>query len=405
MRVIIPNIHANFMLLTTSSVYVYKFSPAVKHAYLLRYLLEDPQIELCTYFNDRSFSLFTKGPQTLQKIFQKLLSPIEYRWILKKNGIDPNKIVVLRGPEDVRRDDIVLAYNICFDSLRDLHKIDAFKALCMIHFGGHDRENAVIDKANISCYYNECDLSKTSEIFRRYYFVERSWITIPFVFAERFQNIKPFAERQNKAFSVGTITYKTHPEFISVYGDPCDQPIRKIVKDNPDFFATTADCYSSDYLEDDDVKEVKPNDNHIVKLYKRIHNRFNTGQQKKYFSFDMVEKFNDYKMHVVGEEVLGVPGIGYVEGMACGSAYIGLDSPMYRDLGLIPGIHYISYDGTKEGLRATIEYWQQPEHQSELEKIARTGCEYVRTNFCGAKVAQKLVAELQALREEWARQH
>lgn len=401
MRIVIPNIHANFMLMMTSSVYIYKFSPAVKHAYLLHYLLENKDIELCTYLNDRSFSLFTKGNQTLQKIFQKCLSPFEYHWILKKNGIDSKKITLLKGPEDIHHDDIVIAYNICSDSLRDLDKIDAFKALCMIHFGGNAQENITIKKANISCYYNECNLSKTSEIFRRYYSVNRPWITIPFVYADRFKNIVPFSQRKNKAFSVGTITYKKHPEFLAVYGDPCDQPIRKLVKDNPEFFAKTADSYSSDYLEDDDVKVIRPNDNFIVKIYKRIHNRFNTGHQKKYFSFNMVEKFNEYKMSIVGEEILGVPGIGYVEGMACGCAYIGLDSPMYRDLGLIPGIHYIAYDGSIEDLRRIIEYYQADENQDELARIAQTGCEYVRTNFCGNKVATKLIQDLISLQKTW----
>lgn len=108
----------------------------------------------------------------------------------------------------------------------------------------------------------------------------------------------------------------------------------------------------------------------------------------------MVEKFNEYKMCLVGEEILGVPGIGYVEGMACGCAYIGLDSPMYRNLGLIPGVHYISYDGTKEGLRQVVEYYQQEEHQKELEQIAKTGCEYVRTNFNANAVAEKLIDNL-----------
>lgn len=405
MRIVIPNIHANFMLMVTSSVYIYKFSPAVKHAYFLRYLLENKDIELCTYLNDRSFSLFTKGSQILQKVFQKCLSPIEYRWILKKNGISSKKITLLKGPADIRHDDIVIAYNICSDSLRDFHRINAFKALCMIHFGGDAKENAIIDEANISCYYNECNLSKTSEIFRRYYFVNRPWITIPFVFADRFKNITPFSQRKNRAFSVGTITYKKHPEFLAVYGDPCDQPIRKLVKDNPDFFAQTADSYSSDYLEDDDVKVIKPEDNVIIKMYKRIHNRFNTGHQKKYFSFNMVEKFNEYKMCIVGEEILGVPGIGYVEGMACGCAYIGLDSPMYRDLGLIPGIHYIAYDGSMEDLRRVIEYYQADENQKELAQIARTGCEFVRNNFCGNKVAQKLVHDLLSIQKEWLKAH
>lgn len=394
MRIIIPNIHANFMLMMTSSVYIFKFSPAVKHGYLLKYLLEAPDIELCTYLNDRSFSIFTKGPQWFQKILQKTLSPIEYRWILKKNGIKKSQIKLLKGPQDIDKDDIVLAYNICADSLRDLHKINAIKTLCMIHFSGRAHEDAIIKTSGIDCYYNECNLEETSEIFRKFYSVKKPWIVIPFVYASRFKKTKPFNQRKNKAFSVGTITYKTHPEFIEVYGDPCDQPIRKAVKDNPELFANTADCYSSDYLEDDNVKEIKASDNPISKMYKRIYNRFNTGQQKKYFSFNMVDKFNEYKMHIVGEEILGIPGIGYVEGMACGSAYIGLDSPMYRDLGLIPGVHYISYDGTKEGLKSTIEFWQKPENQIKLEEIANNGYKFVTENFNGEKVAKRLIESI-----------
>lgn len=118
----------------------------------------------------------------------------------------------------------------------------------------------------------------------------------------------------------------------------------------------------------------------------------------------MVEKFNDYKMHLLGEEILGVPGIGFVEGMACGSAYIGLDSPMYRDYGLIPGVHYITYDGTKEGLRKTVEYWQKPENQDELEQIAKRGCEFVRKNFCGEKIAEKLINELVERKNNWLKE-
>ena len=115
----------------------------------------------------------------------------------------------------------------------------------------------------------------------------------------------------------------------------------------------------------------------------------------------MVEKFNEYKMCIVGEEILGVPGIGYVEGMACGCAYIGLDSPMYRDLGLIPGIHYIAYDGSMEDLRRVIEYYQADEHQEELERIAQTGCEYVRQHFNGPVVAAQLLSELRQQQQIW----
>lgn len=401
-RIVFVNLHADWMLMRVAMVYIFKYSAAIKHGYILKYLLENPEYEVCNYINDRGFSLLTKGNNILLK-FLNLLRFWENKIILKKNGIDPNKIKVLKNASEIRSDDIVILYNICTDTYRGMDGVNAFKALSMLHFHGRANENELIEKANISCYFNEVDLSKSSELFCKYYHVKRPWIVIPFVFAERFMNIKPFKERQNKCFSTGTITYKNHSEFLSVYNDPCDQPARKFVKVNPEFFKDTVDCYSSDYLEDNPGKTVNANDNPLLKLYKKIYNRFHVGKQKKYFSFNMVEKFNNYKMHLLGEEILGVPGIGYVEGMACGSAYIGLDSPMYCDLGLIPGVHYIAYDGTKEGLRNTIEHYQKTENQEELERIANTGCEYVRKNFCGESVAASLMNELKVQQTKWVR--
>jgi hypothetical protein len=392
------------MLLKTSSVYIYKYSAAIKHGYLLHYLLSNPDYEVCSFLNDRSFSVFDRGGDTIQKFFN-LFGGLESKIILKKNGINPNNVTILKKVSDIRHDDLVILYNIMGNNFRQMSGVNAFKALSLLHFHGRSSEEARIKEAGVNALFNETNLQLSSEIFRRYYHLDLPWIAHPFVFADRFKPIKPFAERQNKAFSVGTITYKTHEEFLSIYGDPCDQPVRKLVKDNPKFFSTTIDCYSEDYKEQGEGLEIKTSDIAPVKLYKRIYNRFAIGQQKKYFSFDMVEKFNDYKMHIVGEEILGVTGIGYVEGMACGSAYIGLDSPMYRDLGLIPGVHYIAYDGTKEGLRSTIEYWQRPENQTELERIAETGCKFVRENFCGDKVAHNLIEALKVEQQKWLNSH
>lgn len=402
-RIFFVNLHSDWMLLKTASVYLWKFSAAIKHGYILNYLLNNPNYEVCNYINDRGFSSFRNENALLMK-FLNLFRFIENRYTLKVNGIDNKKVTVIKDIKDIHPDDIIILYNICTDNYRGMEKVKAFKALSMLHFHGRKDENALIEKTNIQCYFNEVDLSKSSELFRKYYHVERPWIVIPFVFANRFKNIKPFNERINRCFSTGTITYKPSEEFLSVYGDPCDQPARKFVKDNPDFFKETVDCYSSDYLEDNPGKQYVPGEFPIIRLYKKIYNRTHIGKQKKYYSFNMVEKFNDYKMHLLGEEILGVPGIGFVEGMACGSAYIGLDSPMYRDYGLIPGVHYITYDGTKEGLRKTVEYWQKPENQDELEQIAKRGCEFVRKNFCGEKIAEKLINELVERKNNWLKE-
>ncbi len=399
MRVVFVNLHSSWMLLKNSAVLLFKNSAALKHKYILDSLLANPDIEVATILNDRAFSIYTHGGKVLQK-FLNLFAPVEYRWILKKNGIDRKKITLLKSADEIRKNDIVIYYNLLTDNFRGAESIDAFKVVSFLHFHGRADDAQRIKDAGIQAIFNEVDLSKTCDLFKKYYPIDLPWTIIPFIPEDRFRPIIPFAQRKNKAFSVGTITYKIHQEFIDVYGDPCDQPIRKAVKDNPDFFKDTADCYSSDYNEDDDVKVVSKADNRIVAFYKKVYNRLHNGRQKKYFSFDMVQKFNEYKMHVVGEEILGIPGIGYVEGMACGSAYIGLDSPMYRDLGLIPGVHYIAYDGTKEGLRSTIEYWQRPENQAELEKIANAGYCFVKENFNKEKVVSNLLHSLLQVQQE-----
>ena len=400
MRVVFVNLHSDWMLVKSASVYIFRFSPAIKHGYLLRYLLNHPEYEICNYINDRGFSTLRNDNELLMKILN-VFRFAENKKTMKVNGIDLERITIIKDASDIRPDDLVILYNICKDNYREMSNVDAFKALSMLHFHGKASENEIIDKANVSCLFNEVNLDKNCELYRRYYHVDKPWVIHPFVYAERFQNKTPFSERKNMAFATGTITYKEHEEFLSTYGDACDQPSRKQIKDNPEFFKDTVYCTSSDYLEDNPGKIVKSTDILPVKLYKKIYNRLFTGKQKTYYSFDMVEAFNSYKMCVVGEEILGIPGIGFVEGMACGCAYIGIDSPAYRDWGLVPGVHYITYDGSKEDLRRVIEYYQMDEHQGELEKIAETGYKYVRDNFNGETVAANLMKQLEEQQKRW----
>lgn len=399
-RIVFVNLHSDWMLVKSASVYIFKFSAAIKHGYLLKYLLKHPEYEVCNYINDRGFSWLRNENDTMMKIMN-IFRFAENKKTLKVNGIETEKITVLKKPTDIRPDDIVILYNICRDNYRGMSGVHAFKALSMLHFHGLKEEDAIIHEADISCIFGEVNLEKNCELYRQYYHVNKPWITHPFVYADRFQNKKPFSERKNMAFATGTITYKLHEEFLSVYKDSCDQPTRKQIKDNPEFFKDTIYCTSSDYLEDDEGKKVNSSDMFLVKLYKKMYNRTHVGKQKKYYSFDMVEAFNNYKMCIIGEEILGIPGIGFVEGMACGCAYIGQDMPAYRDWGLIPGVHYITYDGTKEDLKAKIEYYQMDEHQEELERIAKTGCEYVRTHFNGDAVAENLLKQLKEKQREW----
>lgn len=401
MRIVFVNMHGNEMLLKTMDKYVFKHSSAIKHKYFLDYLLQNPDVEVCSYLNDRGFSLIHNGNKALLSIIN-LFKFAEHRYVLKKNKIESSKVKTMKSIQDIRNDDIVIVYRHHIEQLRYLENVEAFKAVSMIHFWGRKDEAKIIEKVSIDCMVNESNLQKNSEIFRRYYTFDGEWIVHPFVYEERFQVKTEFSKRKKLAFATGTITYRDIADFVDVYGDTCNQPSRKQIMDNSEYLEGLVDCYSSDYNEDSMFLKYEPDDNAIVHFYKKFYNRINTGQQKKYYSFDMVEKFNEYKMCIVGEEVIGIPGIGFVEGMACGCAYIGLVSSMYEDLGLYPGIHYIGYDGSLEGLKQVVQYYQMDENQEELAQIAKTGCEYVRKKFAGDIVAKNLLEDLIDAQKKWA---
>ena len=395
MRVVFVNLHGNEFLVKTLNKMIFKQSVAIKHKFFLDYLLANPDVEVCSLINKFGFSLSYASAGSWLRVFRFW----EHRIALKKNGIDLNRVTVLKDVSELRHDDILILYRYYSNQMQFDVRPNCSIAVSMIHFGtfGYDILRDVV-KPNV--FFNESDLGKYSTMHNRFFdWFNGKFIVHPFVFAERFHAYKPFAERQNKAVSVGTVTYMHN--ITPYYGDPCAQPARKQIKVNAAKLSDYIDCYNSDYLEDDVLKKESPNDLFVTKIYKRIYNKFHSGQQKKYYSFNMVDKFNDYKMCVVGEEIMGIPGVGFVEGMACGCAYIGQTIGYYEDYGMREGVHYIGYDGTLNDLKAKIAYYQQPEHQAELEQIALAGYEFVREHFNGEAVAHKLLQDLQSAQQRW----
>lgn len=400
-RIVFINLHANEFLLKPLNKYIWKQSCAFKHKYFFEYLMQSHDIEVCNYINDEGFTLVKSFPKPIMWVLKKLRF-MENNVVIQKNGIPSKSITIIKNSKDIRPDDIVVGYRHVPSSLTDMDAIDAFKVVHMIHFHGQQEDSDLIKRANPDCLVNECDLSRTSEIFRRYYgWYKKQFIVHPFVGAQRFERNKPFAERENRCFSTGTITYKLHREFLDTYGDSCDQPARKQILANAKELEPWCACYNSDYLEDTAMKEYLPSDNFFQHYYKVWYNKTHTGHQKKYFSFNMVDKFNDFKMCLVGEEILGVPGIGFVEGMCCGCAYIGQKIGYYEDLGMQEGVHYIGYDGSLDDLKAKITYYQRPEHQEELECIANAGYEYANKHFRGEAVAKNLLNKLTEAQKQW----
>lgn len=385
-RIIFVNLHGNEFLVKTINKIIFKQSVAVKHRYLLDYLLERDDIEVCTFLNDKSMSI----SYTHASKFPKWMAILEHKYIMKKNGIPIDKVTILTDESQIRKDDILIIYNYYANQYEFRKRPDCFIAVSHIHFNTSNAEK--MRNLNPDLLYNEANFQHGSKIYDAFYsWYKNEFYVIPFVYADRFTPKIEFSSRKDKCFSTGTVTYMHN--ITPYYGNPCAQPARKQIMIHQAELKGLVDCYNSDYLEDTEEKKLKGN--HIIaRIYNTIYSKLYSGRQKKYYSFDMVEKFNEYKMCLVGEEIMQIPGIGFVEGMACGCAYIGQTEGYYEDYGMTEGVHYIGYDGTIEDLKKKVTFYQQPENQHRLEQIAMEGCCFVRENFKGDKIAENFLRHI-----------
>lgn len=389
-RIIFVNLHGNEFLVKTLNKIIFGQSVAIKHKYILDYLLQSDEYEVCTYINKRGLSL----SYTTKNTFLQSFRFIEHYITMKKNGIPKDKITVIKSEKEIGPDDIIITYAYYGPTQLDWINIpNGTRVVCQIHFGTAFSD--LQEKFLPHVMYNESDLGKYSEMWKRDVpWFKGKFITIPFIPASRFKSINKFSTRKNKAVGVGTITYMHN--ITNFYGDPCAQPTRRfcriLAKDHPELI----DSYNFDYLENQQNKFKNLTNNPLINIYRRLYAKITGGHQKQYFSFDMVKKFNEYKMAVVGEEVMGIPGIGFVEAMACGTALIGQTVGYYEEYGMKEGVHYIGYDGTINGLYETIKFWQMPSNQERLEEIAENGKNLAFNKFRGELVAKNLFNEIQS---------
>ena len=390
-RVIFVDLHCNMFLVRTLSHILFKHSVALKHDFLLKRFLNDERIEVCNFVTRKDTSVlkevnFGRG---LWKKTWPHLSWLENWLVLHHNHLS---IKTIYSVHDIRPDDIVVGYMHYLDGVAAMKELCGLKIVSLLHLYGEKEEADLLQEVSPDILFSEAYLNKYSALFRKNFSWYRGrYILMPFKYQPRFCAKKTFSERKIRAIAMGTVTGRDTPEFIETYGSSCYQPLRQQILDNKDMLSDIIDCYISPFIETN--TEIPAHANLFQRIYKKFENLY-AGQQKKYFSFDMVEKYNEYKMVVCPEDVQGMPGIGFVEAMACGCAYIGLDYGAYRDLGLIAGKHFIGYDGSLSDLRQKVEYYMKPENQEALSKIAADGMAYVCEHFSEDAVAEHFVQEL-----------
>lgn len=239
----------------------------------------------------------------------------------------------------------------------------------------------------------ENNLAVHAEYFNKYFSsITAHFYCLPYTAAARFQARRRMSDRVNKMVVTGSITYKMRdPAFVEFFQTQELQPMRRKLFEAAARYTSEMDCLVSDL----DATRATSRPSRLQRAWALVRRLAGQQTQAEYYRRDIVETYNTYAMFAVPEEVCGLPAIGFVEGMACGSAYVGLDAPMYRDLGMVPGVHYIAYDGSIDDLMFQVRYHQQ--NPERTQAIAEAGRNFVQTVLAPEVVYGAFVRSLRDL--------
>jgi glycosyltransferase involved in cell wall biosynthesis len=382
LQLVIYRPHANIWFRNTVGRILKRKPLPNKYAPLLDYLL-DSQVELY-------FASHLGLPATLGGLLKRLRDGFELLLWCAVHHISLRKVGLVFTAKSLAQKDVLFLMhygNFSYETerladsglclARSLAGVDIHKVAHLTHYAycasSGARNLAALGPALLLA---ENNLARNSPFFRLYFSqVAGAFHCLPYTPAARFQERKPFAHRINKMVVTGSITYKMKsPEFIDFYQVNELQPLRRKLYEQASAYAAEMDCMISDL----DASRL-----------------VGGKAQQDYYRQDIVDIYNAYTMFAVPEEVCDLPAIGFVEGMACGTAYLGQVNPMYQDIGMLAGVHYIGYDGTVEDLMAQVAYYQQRPEQ--VARIAQAGSLFVREQFSASRVYGNLIKRLQAL--------
>lgn len=287
----------------------------------------------------------------------------------------------------------VTSYKNCvgaFGARKDTLNFFNYKIVNLSHYFIRTEEKARnISKMSGVIYTAEADLRQNA-YFKNFFDNSRPFLVAPFAVPSRFTSQKPLDERLQKCAATGSFhnLYDENPrryyeDFLNFFGCSSYHPIRKLIYDNKEKYAHAISCRISPY------REAKNSGTLLGKLL----NFLNIDvRQKNYFSFDIVDFYNDHVFAIVGEELSGLPPIGFFEAMACGCIVFGEGEAYYQGLDLTPGVHYLSHDGTLEGIVATMEAARQD--PATLTAISNAARAYVDEHCRNHALMARLLAGL-----------
>jgi glycosyltransferase involved in cell wall biosynthesis len=296
------------------------------------------------------------------------IKPWKVKFITDASELDPKNDVLLFFP----------FLSIDSQALEGGVPFSEFNGLKLFHLSHYFSETetvcSILNEVSNAVIIGDGGINR-SALYRKFIRQEEYYL-LPFALKDRYVSKTPFLSRKSKCLSAGTkskICPNNHKEFLEAFQSPYLHRLRGEIYDKAHEIKEFVDSLIYDFDELSDEKPVGRFDRLMRKIWKKIGN-----DRRKFFSFDIVQKYNEYQMFVSPEEESGAPSIAFIEGMACGCAYIGRPE-FYIDFGMVPGEHFIPYDGTLLGLVEQVRYYQN--HPELAEKIAKNGKEFVEQHF------------------------
>ena len=385
-RVILYNPHMDNWYARSLCDWLFRKKTISKYAYILSGLYNEDRLVI---FVDRSRSSF-ESLGRLRVLFFLLRGRTEsILWCLV-NHLNPFRIKFVTKKTDLTKEDRFFLFSYQNLDFEDAHtKYVDFPCNLFIQLSHFyldvEHISTNISKSKIGFLVSESNLNKSSSFYAHFFGNDHDVRILPFVFSERFKKVQAFAGRNGVCVALGSLSH-THGNvpryaaFHKFFKTTYLAPFRKTLYDEKERLAGSIDVMIMDPYKGGNTSSSK-----LLRFLSRFQSLWSS-----YYSFDIVNILNQYKMFLVPEEATGLPAALFVEGMACGSVYVGdVNRRIYRDFGMREGVHYIGYDASLEDLVEKVNFYN--ENTDILEKIANAGHELAIREFSRATNYQRFI--------------
>lgn len=413
MRLVFMNPHI-FAYGRTVSSFLFGRKMFLKYNFFLESYIKDKEKEIAFYI-DGSYTSFNINFFVLPRFFAYL----ELLCWIMINKVNPFRAKIYFNLKKLDpKNDVIFTFSRAIVNIseksRSKLELNKYDGLIFIHFTHYFREIVKLSKYMRTIPHPiivaENDLVNNT-FFKKYFPFVNKVYQLPNVFGDRFVlKNRNYNKKLNKCLALGTMCPVEDKEFFDFFSNGKTlHPMRKMIYEKHQRFSNEIDSFIKEFKDVKTIKNINAEDPFIAKIVKKILpyvilEKIFPVPQKEYFQFDIVEKYNEYKMFICPEELVGLPSINVFEGMVCQCAYVGIDSPMYANLGMIPGIHYVAYkENDFEDLILKIRYYQKD--PDELRKIAEKGYDFVRQNLNRKKIAGKFWNDLEMISGRFSKEN